>query len=265
MTAVITSEAASDTGLVRPANEDSGYAGRCLFAVADGMGGHAAGEVASSITISTIARYDVPQPPDRLAEILGHAVREANDAIRQRTEEDAATHNMGTTLTAMLWSGYSFAIAHIGDSRAYRLRDGQLRQITDDHSLRNLVAGTPASLAPIISRYLDGRADRSPDLMIRQAAPGDQYLLCSDGLTSVVPDDQIRDTLVSASSSDQAVGQLIDLANRLGGPDNTTVILINVDVVPQATKAPPGMLGATALQLDKIALSLLGRVSRGRV
>src|ERR1700760_4929616 len=108
---------------------------------ADGMGGHAAGEVASSITISTIARYDVPQPPDRLAEILGHAVREANDAIRQRTEEDSATYSMGTTLTAMLWSGYSFTIAHIGDSPAYRLRGGQLRKITDDHSLGNLVAG----------------------------------------------------------------------------------------------------------------------------
>ncbi|MBO0804569.1 MAG: serine/threonine-protein phosphatase [Nocardiopsaceae bacterium] len=246
MTAVITSAAASDTGHVRSANEDSGYAGRCLFAVADGMGGHPAGEVASSITINTIAQYDILESPDRLAEVLGNAVHEANEAIRKRTEDDSSTCGMGTTLTAALWSGYSFAIAHIGDSRAYRLRDGRLHQITDDHSLGNLVAGAPSALAPIVSRYLDGRADRSPDLILREAAPGDQYLLCSDGLTSVVSHAEIHEILSSASSPDQAISQLIDLANRLGGPDNITVILVNVDAVPRATKAPPGMLGATA-------------------
>ena len=248
MTTVITSAARSDTGLVRSDNEDSGYAGRWMFAVADGMGGHAAGEVASATAITTIARYDTPEPPERLTGVLSTALREANNAIRQRTEDDPATRAMGTTLTAMLWSGHAFALAHIGDSRAYRLRNGQLCQLTEDHSLGNLVARAPSSLAQMISRYLDGRPDRSPDLTIRKAVSGDRYLLCSDGLTSVVPDHAIRDALASTDPPKQIVGLLIDLANSLGSSDNTTVILIDVDARPQEFASPPGMLGATTTQ-----------------
>jgi PPM family protein phosphatase len=247
MTAVITSAAGSDTGLIRSGNEDSAYAGRWLFAVADGMGGHAAGEVASTTVITAIARYDGPEPPERLVTILSTAVREANDAIRHRTEDDPATRGMGTTLTAMLWSGQTFALAHIGDSRAYRLRNGQLQQLTEDHSLGNLVARAPSTLAPLISRYLDGRPDRSPDLTVREAMRGDRYLLCSDGLTSVVPHNAIHKALTSDDPPEQIVNRLIDLANSFGGPDNTTVILIDVDTGPQEI-TPPGMVGASAVE-----------------
>jgi protein phosphatase len=181
MDAVITSAAGTNTGLVRAGNEDSAFAGQVLFAVADGMGGHAAGEVASAIAVTAAARYDALQPPERLAAILGTVVREANEGIRQRAEADPGTRGMGTTLTAALWSGLTFGLAHIGDSRAYRLRNGQLRQLTEDHSLDNLVAKAPPALAALVSRYLDGRPDRSPDITIREALPADRYLLCSDG------------------------------------------------------------------------------------
>jgi PPM family protein phosphatase len=246
VTPLITSAAQSDIGVARPGNEDSGYAGRWLFAVADGMGGHAAGEVASTIAITTVARYDIPEPPERLAAVLGAAVREANDAIRKHAEDHPSTRTMGTTLTAMLWSGHTFALAHIGDSRAYRLRNGQFRQLTEDHALGHLVGNAPPVLAPLISRYLDGRPDRSPDLMIREAATGDRYLLCSDGLTSVVPDDALRDELASASHPQQIIGRLVDLANSLGGPDNTTVVLIDVDAGSHGIAPPPGLVGAAA-------------------
>jgi serine/threonine protein phosphatase PrpC len=247
-TTVITSAAGSDTGLVRPGNEDSGYAGRRLFAVADGLGGHAAGEVASAIAITAIAPCDSAGPPEGLLPLLATAVRDANDAIRRRAEDDPATRGMGTTLTAMLWSGRAFALAHIGDSRAYRLRDGRLVQLTEDHSLGNLVANAPPALAPMISRYLDGRPDRSPDLSVREAAAGDKYLLCSDGLTAVVPDSAIRDLMASGESAERTVSQLTDLANRAGGPDNITVIIIEVGATPtlNETATAPSMLGAVA-------------------
>lgn len=244
--ALITSAARSDTGITRPGNEDSGYAGRWLFAVADGLGGHAAGEVASALAITAIARHDAPEPPERLAAVLGTAVREANDAIGEHAEHHPATRGMGTTLTAMLWSGRAYALAHIGDSRVYLLRDGQLRRLTEDHSLGNLVAHTPPSLAPLISRYLDGRPDRSPDLAIRRAAPGDRFLLCSDGLTSVIPEDALREELASAGHPGRIADRLVDLANSRGGPDNTTVILIDVNSGPHESAPPPGMVGAVA-------------------
>jgi PPM family protein phosphatase len=227
--------ARSHVGKVRAVNEDSAYAGRWLYAVADGMGGHAAGEVASATVITALSGYDALAPTESLVEILSQAVREANTAIRQRTEADPALRTMGTTLTAMLWSGRAFALAHIGDSRAYLLRDGRFRQLTEDHALHNLVAGAAASpvLAPIMSRYLDGRPDRSPDLALRQAQPGDRYLLCSDGLNAVVFDDTVREALKSAEDPASIAERLISLALNRGGPDNITVTLIDVTARPQ--------------------------------
>jgi protein phosphatase len=239
--------AASSTGRVRQVNEDAAYGGRWLHAVADGLGGHVAGEVASAAAIGAVATYDAPPEPADLARILAAAVSDANAAIRRRTEANPALRGMGTTLTAMLWAGRTFGLAHIGDSRAYRLRGGQLRQLTEDHALRNLVAGASPALAPVMSRYLDGRPDRSPDLMIREAKPGDRYLLCSDGLSSVVPDESMHDALTSTHDSELAVAHLIDLANSFGGPDNITVILIDVAGEPQEGASPPLMLGACPL------------------
>jgi protein phosphatase len=148
--------AASETGLARQNNEDAAYSGRWLFAVVDGMGGHAAGEVASAAVIESLRAHDEDVAADALLEILGHAVTGANAEIARRAAEDPARFGMGTTLTAMLWSGDTAVLAHIGDSRAFRLRDGQLRQITEDHVLGNLVSNA-GPLAPVLSRYLDGR------------------------------------------------------------------------------------------------------------
>jgi serine/threonine protein phosphatase PrpC len=246
MTALTMWAAGSDTGRVRPANEDSAYAGRWLYAVADGMGGHVAGEIASAAAITALAAYDTETEPARLVDVLASAVTEANAAIRRRIEGNPGFQGMGTTLTAMLWSGRTCALAHIGDSRAYRLRGGQLRQLTEDHALRNLVAATRTSpaLAPVMSRYLDGRADRSPDLGLRDAAPGDRYLLCSDGLTSVVPDQAIRDVLESGDGLTRIIERLTGLANSAGGPDNITAIVIDVPGRSAHKSAAPVTLGA---------------------
>ncbi len=246
MTALTTWAAGSDTGRAREANEDSAYAGRWLYAVADGLGGHAAGEIASAAAITALAAYDTETEPARLVDVLADAVRTANAAIRQHTEANPEFRGMGTTLTAMLWSGPAYALAHIGDSRAYRLRGGQLRQLTEDHALGNLVAAarTIPALAPVMSRHLDGRADRSPDLALLDATPGDRYLLCSDGLTSVIPDHAIRGVLASDDTLTRIIERLTSLANSAGGPDNITAILIDLPASPARQDAAPAMLGA---------------------
>jgi PPM family protein phosphatase len=248
MTALTTWAAGSDTGRAREANEDSAYAGRWLYAVADGLGGHVAGEVASAAAITALAAYDAETDPARLAGVLADAVKAANSAIRQRAEANPEFRGMGTTLTAMLWSGPAYALAHIGDSRAYRLRGGQLRQLTEDHALHNLVAAARTSpLAPVMSRHLDGRAERSPDLGLYEPATGDRYLLCTDGLTSVIPDRAIRDVLASDDSLTRIVEQLTSLANDAGGPDNITTVVIDVPARPAHHNPAPAMLGAVQL------------------
>jgi protein phosphatase len=247
MTALTTWAAGSSTGLVRQLNEDSAYAGHWLYAVADGMGGHVAGEIASAAVIAALRAYDAEADPALLVEILGSAVTAANTAIRRRTESDPALRTMGTTLTAMLWSGHTFALAHIGDSRAYQLRGGRLRQLTEDHALHNLVAGAGTSpvLAPIMSRFLDGRPDRSPDLGLREAFPGDRYLLCSDGLSAVVPDETMRGVLESVDDLTRIIERLTGLANSAGSPDNITAIVIDAPgSSAPGNAAPPVTLGA---------------------
>jgi serine/threonine protein phosphatase PrpC len=237
----------SQIGQARGANEDSAYAGRWLFAVADGMGGHAAGEVASASAIRSLRLHDAHVGQAALVEALGRAVAEANHEIARKASEDPARKGMGTTLTAMLWSDGRFALAHIGDSRAFRLRDGELGQITEDHVMGKLVSNA-GCLAPVLSRYLDGRPDRSPDLGIRAARPGDRYMICSDGLSPVVDTEAIRDVLVSAADPGAAVRQLVTLAEEAGGPDNVSVIVIDASQLG-GEPAKPLMLGAAAAVL----------------
>jgi PPM family protein phosphatase len=247
LTALTTWAAGSVTGRVREANEDSAYAGRWLYAVADGLGGHVAGDVASAAAVAALAACDTETRPARLAEALAIAVTDANNAIRRRAETSPEFQGMGTTLTAMLWSGRIYALAHIGDSRAYRLRGSQLRQLTEDHTLGNLVAAAKTSpLAPVMSRHLDGRADRSPDLAVHEAVPGDRYLLCTDGLSGEVPDHAIRDVLDSENQLTRIVERLISLANSAGGSDNITAIVIDLPTSPalKGTPAAPETLGA---------------------
>ncbi|MGH3220081.1 MAG: PP2C family protein-serine/threonine phosphatase [Streptosporangiaceae bacterium] len=238
--------AASETGLVRRNNEDAAYFGRFLFAVADGMGGHAAGEVASTAVIESLRAHDEDVGADALLDVLGQAVTEANAEIARRAAEDPARFGMGTTLTAMLWSDDTVALVHIGDSRAFRLRDGQLRQITEDHVLGNLVSNA-GPLAPVLSRYLDGRPDRSPDLGLRDLRAGDRYLICSDGLSPVASTKAIGAVLVAAADPADAVCQLVALAEEAGGPDNVSVVVIDVqDRGVGSSPAEPVTLGAAA-------------------
>jgi len=238
--------AASETGLVRQNNEDAAYAGRWLFAVADGLGGHAAGEVASAAVIQTLRPHDAEVPRSALLEVLGRAVAEANREVARQAAEDPARRGMGTTLTAMLFSGDRAAVAHIGDSRAFRLRDGQLRQITEDHTIGKLVWDADF-LAPVLARHLDGRPDRSADLGVRDLRAGDRYLLCSDGLSPVVDDRTLRDVLTLAANPADAVCQLVALAEDAGGPDNVTVVVIDVRAADAGlSPAEPVMLGSAA-------------------
>jgi serine/threonine protein phosphatase PrpC len=253
MTAAFTlvAAAASETGLVRQNNEDAAYSGRRLFAVADGMGGHAAGEVASTAVIESLRAYDADVGSGALLEVLGHAVTEANAEVARRAAEDPARFGMGTTLTAMLWSGDTAALVHIGDSRAFLLRDGQLRQITEDHVLGNLVSNA-GPLAPVLSRYLDGRPDRSPDLGLRHLRTGDRHLICSDGLSPVVSSKEIGAVLVAAADPADAVRQLVALAEEAGAPDNVSVIVIDVREPDDGSQpAQPLTLGAAAAAITR--------------
>ncbi len=241
--------AASVTGLAREGNEDSLYAGHWLFAVADGMGGHAAGEVASAAVIGSLRSQDQEVAPDLLLGFLGRAAGQANAEVARRAAEDVARRGMGTTLTALLWSGDVVAVVHIGDSRGFRLRDGRLRPITEDHVMGMLLSNAGA-MAPVLSRYLDGSPYRSPDLGLRDLRCGDRYLLCSDGLSPVVSTGVIEGVLVAAASPDEAVRQLVALAEDSGGPDNISVIVVDVvEAGAGGDAAEPVTLGAAAAEV----------------
>jgi PPM family protein phosphatase len=241
--------AASEVGRVRQNNEDAVYSGRWLFAVADGLGGHAAGEIASAAVIESVRTCDAEVAPADLLEVLGRAVIKANAEVAHRVSEDPARLGMGTTLTAMLWSGDKAGLVNIGDSRAFRLRGGRLLQITEDHVMGNLVSNA-GEMAPVLTRYLDGRPDRSPDLGLRELRAGDRYLLCSDGLSPVVSATAIRGVLAASAAPGEAVRQLVALAEEAGGPDNVSVIVIDVlEGGGEAGSAEPVTLGAASAGL----------------
>jgi serine/threonine protein phosphatase PrpC len=237
--------AASAAGLVRGRNEDSAYVGHCLCAVADGMGGHAAGDVASATVIAAIRPFDSATDALRLTAALGSAVTAANQQLAVKAKADQALASMGSTLTAMLWSGSYVAIAHIGDSRAYRLRNHILQQVTEDHVLSKLVAAPmPACIGGYLVRYLDARPGWSPDLTLHTVRPGDRYLICSDGLSGFVGPDAIRDVLADGDI-DQVPDSMVRLAYEAGAPDNVTVIAVDVpDGSWQERNGSPLALGA---------------------
>jgi len=236
----------SDVGLLREGNEDSAYAGPRLLAVADGMGGHAAGEVASALTIASMAELDSEQSGGDMLKALSMAVVTANARLQEKIIANPAVEGMGTTLTALLWSDGRAGVCHIGDSRGYLLRDGELYQITHDHTLvqslvdEGRISADDVSTHPqrsLLLRALDGRSIAEPDLSVHESLPGDRYLLCSDGLSGVVSDETLRDTLATIEDPEVATRQLIELAIRGGGPDNITCIV--ADVVDTATTRWP--------------------------
>jgi PPM family protein phosphatase len=260
----------SDVGLLREGNEDSAYAGPRLLAIADGMGGHAAGEVASAVAIDAIAPLDQQNLTDgeEMLDALAAAVAAARDTLHEMSESDPAVEGMGTTLTALLWADAQVAVCHIGDSRAYLLRDNDLYQITRDHTLiQSLVDEgrlSPAAAAnhpqrSLIMRALQGSTEAEPDLAIHEAMLSDRYLLCSDGLTDVVSDEDVHEILSSVPDAEEAVNHLINLAIHNGGPDNITCIVADVvdesgPVLPtQKAQLAGAAAGADALELLRAA------------
>jgi PPM family protein phosphatase len=268
MTLSLRFAAGSHVGMIREHNEDSGYAGPRLLAIADGMGGQAAGEVASSEVISTLVTLDDDIPGSDVLTSLGVAVQRANDQLRMMVEEDPQLEGMGCTLTAMLWTGQRLGLVHVGDSRAYLLRDGVLSQITQDHTwVQRLVdegriteeeAGTHPQRS-LLMRALDGRGQVEPDLSIREVRAGDRYLLCSDGLSGVVSHQTLEDTLASYQGPYETVQELIQLALRGGGPDNITCIVADVldaedsDTLTGQLNENPVIVGAVAENQNGLA------------
>ncbi|MFJ5530314.1 Stp1/IreP family PP2C-type Ser/Thr phosphatase [Streptomyces sp. NPDC093261] len=253
--------AGSHKGMIREGNEDSGYAGPRLLAIADGMGGQAAGEVASSEVISTIVALDDDIPGSDILTSLGSAVQRANDQLRAMVEEDPQLEGMGTTLTALLWTGQRLGLVHVGDSRAYLLRDGVLTQITQDHTwVQRLVdegriteeEATTHPQRSLLMRALGSGDHVEPDLSIREVRAGDRYLICSDGLSGVVSHQTMEETLASYQGPQETVQELIQLALRGGGPDNITVIVADVldldtgDTLAGQLSDTPVVVGAVA-------------------
>jgi protein phosphatase len=232
--------AASDIGRERGRNQDAAYAGPRLLAVADGMS--PGGDLASETVINALRPLESLESTGDLLNALSDAVSAAASSLRSRIESDPEFAGSDSTLTAMLWSGSRLALVHIGDTRAYLLRDGGLFQITHDHSLvQSLVdAGrlTPEEAwshpqRSLLLRALGAGGDAleagTPDLSLHEARAGDRYLLCSDGLTSVVPVAAIRETLTEPGAEPgDVVRRLIELANAAGGPDNIACVVADV-------------------------------------
>jgi protein phosphatase len=269
VTLVLRYAARSDRGLVRANNEDSVYAGARLLALADGMGGHAAGEVASQLVIAALAHLDDDEPGGDLLAKLDAAVRSGNSAIAAQVEMEPDLEGMGTTLTAILFAGNRLGLVHIGDSRGYLFRDGELAQITkDDTFVQTLVdegriTAEEAHSHPqrsLIMRALTGH-EVEPTLTMREARAGDRYLLCSDGLSDPVSDETIAEALQIPDVAESAY-RLIELALRGGGPDNVTVVVADV-VDYDYGQTQPILAGAVSGDEDQLTLpnTAAGRAS----
>lgn len=238
MTLRLCAAAVTHPGLIRSGNQDAVHAGRWLVAVADGMGGMAAGDLASSLAMEVFAALDAGMPDDHLIPALQGAVDTAGSRIRAAVVEDPDREGMGTTLTALLCSetGASLAMVHIGDSRAYLLRDGVLKQMTRDDTLvqllveQGVISAEEASVHPrraVVTQALQGE-EVTPSYTVFVPSAGDRWLLCSDGLSNVVSAESLADVLISYSDRQECVDRLIDLALRAGGPDNITAAVVDV-------------------------------------
>jgi protein phosphatase len=250
--------ARSDVGLVRQNNQDSAYAGPHLLVVADGMGGHAGGDVASSLAIGELVPLDDESHGADALERLRGGVMAAHRELLDRVHEEPQLTGMGTTVTALLRTGGRLALAHIGDSRAYLLRDGELIQITRDHTfVQTLVdegrlTQEEAEQHPqrsVLMRVLsDVVDDVEPDLSMREARVGDRYLLCSDGLSGVVSHDTLRETLSTGGDPAGTCEALVGLARRGGAPDNVTAIVADVVPAGSVIDSSPSVVGAASLR-----------------
>ena len=227
----------TDPGRVRRRNEDAFVVDPPLFAVADGMGGAQAGEVASRLAAAAFREYreaDELAPEERVRAII----KEANRRIYDRARTDSEVSGMGTTVTAALLTDGRVVIGHVGDSRAYRIRDGRLEQLTDDHSLvadlmrSGRLTAEEAEGHPqrsVITRALGTDPDVDVDTLVIEVEAGDLFLLCSDGLSTMVSDSEVLQTVERAATLDEAARDLVRAANTGGGEDNVTVVLFRLD------------------------------------
>ena len=247
------SYAGSDIGRVRSSNQDSGYAGYNLFFVADGMGGHAGGDIASALVAQKVALADeVYESTEVAGTALKEAIWQANSMLRATVVEHPELSGMGTTFSGMIITGDKAAIAHIGDSRIYLARDGVVRQITVDHTFVQKLVDTgritpeEALVHPrrsVLMRVL-GDVEEFPDIDIFSVdvLPGDRWMMCSDGLSGVVPESVMDRLMLSKIDSDEATELLIGEALEFGAPDNVTVVVVDIvnaktqtDFVPKAS------------------------------
>lgn len=241
----------SDVGLVRSGNEDSYLLNPPLFAVADGLGGHSAGEVASRVAVETLG----VMAPSRLdVKALARAIRQANTDVIRAAETGQGRSGMGTTITAAMVDGPNIIVAHVGDSRAYLLHLGHLQQITDDHSLvadmvRNgQLTEDEARYHPnrsVITRALGSDPNLIVDTFEVEATPGDRLLLCSDGLTTMLTDPEIEQILATSPSPSNAVDRLVARANDEGGHDNITAVVVSIGEGTGRRRALSGTRAAT--------------------
>ena len=231
----------TDIGRVRKQNEDAAWLDekRGIYVVADGMGGHLAGEVASAMAIDAVKRMAQENEMASIS-LLRNAVVAAHEAISARALENQNCSGMGTTISAMWRGGHYMYIAHVGDSRVYRLRKGRLEQITQDHSLveelvrAKIISREEARNHPrrnIITRTLGTPGENAPDLLAADMEAGDLWLLCTDGLTGMVDDEQIERVLSGSESLDKMADTLLQMALAAGGRDNVTLILCRSEEV----------------------------------
>jgi PPM family protein phosphatase len=236
MTLQLSYVAHSEIGLIRKNNQDSGYASPHLLIVADGMGGAAAGDLASAVAIDTIRKIDSPTAGEDMLEVLALAIHQANDKIADLVDSDLSLEGMGTTVTGAMFDGSNLGLAHIGDSRAYLYRDGHLERLTHDHTwVQSLVDDGKISEAEaanhphrsLLLKVLNGQPTNDPDLAIVPVMPGDRLLFCSDGVCGLIEDDVIEAAVQLPDLKDVAE-RLISESLHQGGIDNITVIVADV-------------------------------------
>lgn len=236
MTLQLSYVAHSEIGLIRKNNQDSGYASPHLLIVADGMGGAAAGDLASAVAIDTIRKIDSPTAGEDMLELLALAIHQANDKIADLVDSDLSLEGMGTTVTGAMFDGSNLGLAHIGDSRAYLYRDGHLERLTHDHTwVQSLVDDGKISEAEaanhphrsLLLKVLNGQPTNDPDLAIVPVMPGDRLLFCSDGVCGLIEDDVIE-AAVQQPDLKNVAERLINESLHQGGIDNITVIVADV-------------------------------------
>jgi PPM family protein phosphatase len=254
------SAAASHVGKIRSKNQDSGYAGEYLFVVADGMGGHAGGDVASALAIQSIAHVDrrFDSAADA-AEALRSALLEANHELAETVFEHPELAGMGTTVSSIVRVGDQLALAHIGDSRIYRWREGSLTQVTKDHTFvqrlvdSGRITAEEAASHPrrsVLMRVL-GDVDLTPeiDIEVLDTRAGDRWLICSDGLSGYVAESRLAELLAEHPDAGVAIQALIDESLDNGAPDNVTAVVVGVDDSPSSSVGSPVMVGSAAKPL----------------